>query len=340
MSAPPVTIHDVAEAAQVSISTVSNAMNRPGRVAAETRARVLEAADSLGYVPHAIAAHRARTARERIGVIAPFVTHSSYAARIQGILPVLGADSMEAIVFDHPSASRTPSPRLATLPFSGNLDGLVIMGVPVDTGLADRLLSRRVPTVLVDSRHPQFTSVVLDEDHGAATAAEHLVGRGYTRFVYVTEGQISQDFISQGKRRLAGFLRALADLGIDEEHVHRLTARAGDTHAGRLAADAILALAAGEGEKDRIGVLAGHDILAAGILAGLRGRHVDVPGRVGVMGWDGGELVEALGLTTMRQPLAESGRVGGERLISHMRDPKAPVERIVLTPTLVPGITT
>ncbi|WP_395639003.1 LacI family DNA-binding transcriptional regulator [Pseudolysinimonas sp.] len=332
----PVTIHDVAQAAQVSIATVSNAMNRPGRVAADTRTRVLDAADRLGYVPHAIAAHRARTARERIGVIAPFVTHSSYTARIQGILPVLGADHMEALVFDHPSASRSPSPRLATLPFSGNLDGLVIMGVPVDTGLADRLLTRGVPTVLVDSRHPQFTSVVLDEDHGAATAAEHLVGRGYTRFVYVTEGQISNDFISQGKRRLAGFLRALADLGVEEERVHRLTARAGDAHAGRLAADAILSLA----EKDRVGVLAGHDILAAGMLAGFRSRHVDIPGRVGVMGWDGGELVEALGVTTMRQPLAESGRVGAERLISHMRDASAPVERIVLMPTLVPGITT
>jgi DNA-binding LacI/PurR family transcriptional regulator len=332
----PVTIHDVARAAQVSISTVSNAMNRPGRVAADTRSRVFEAADRLGYVPHAIAAHRARTARERIGIIAPFVSHSSYASRIQGILPVLSADHLEALLFDHPSASRSPSPRLATLPFSGNLDGLVIMGVPMDTGLAERLLSRRVPTVLVDSRHPQFTSVVLDEDHGAATAARHLVGQGFTRFVYVTEGQLSNEFISQGKRRLAGFLKALADLGVGEDRVHRITARAGDSNAGRLAADAILSLA----EKDRVGVLAGHDILAAGMLAGFRSRHVDVPGRVGVMGWDGGELVEALGLTTMRQPLAESGRVGAERLISHMRDATAPVERIVLMPTLVTGITT
>lgn len=332
----PVTIHDVARAAQVSISTVSNAMNRPGRVAADTRSRVFEAADRLGYVPHAIAAHRARTARERIGIIAPFVSHSSYASRIQGILPVLSTDHLEALLFDHPSASRSPSPRLATLPFSGNLDGLVIMGVPMDTGLAERLLSRRVPTVLVDSRHPQFTSVVLDEDHGAATAARHLVGQGFTRFVYVTEGQLSNEFISQGKRRLAGFLKALADLGVGEDRVHRITARAGDSNAGRLAADAILSLA----EKDRVGVLAGHDILAAGMLAGFRSRHVDVPGRVGVMGWDGGELVEALGLTTMRQPLAESGRVGAERLISHMRDATAPVERIVLMPTLVTGITT
>lgn len=332
----PVTIHDVAREAAVSIATVSNAMNRPGRVAAETRTRVLEAADRLGYVPHAIAAHRARTARERIGIIAPFVTHASYIARIQGILPVLGADHIESIIFDHPSASRSPSPRLATLPFSGDLDGLVIMGVPMDTGLAERLLSRGVPTVLVDSRHPQFTSVVLDEDLGASTAAEHLVAQGYNRFVYVTEGQLSQDFISQGKRRLAGFVRALVGLGVEESRIHSITARAGDTQAGRLAADAILALP-GEG---RIGVLAGHDILAAGMLAGLRERNVDTPGRVGVMGWDGGELVEAFGLTTMRQPLAESGRVGAERLIAHMRDPKTPVERIVLSPTLVAGITT
>lgn len=332
----PVTIHDVAREAEVSIATVSNAMNRPGRVAAETRARVLEAADRLSYVPHAIAAHRARTTRERIGVIAPFVTYASYAGRIQGILRVLSEDHIEAIVFDHPSASRSPSPRLATLPFSGDLDGLVIMGVPVDTGLAERILSRELPTVLVDSRHPQFTSVVLDEDLGARIAAEHLLERGYEHFVYITEGQLSNDYISQGKRRLNGFLRALGERGVEESRLHYITARGGDTDAGQLAARAILRL----GGRARIGVLAGHDVLAAGVLAGLRAEGIDVPGRVGVMGWDGGELVEALGLTTMRQPLVESGRMGAERLVMRMRDASTPVERIVLTPELVPGVTT
>ncbi|WP_460776363.1 LacI family DNA-binding transcriptional regulator [Microbacterium sp. GXF7504] len=331
-----ITIRDVAREAGVSIATVSNAMNRPGRVSADTRTRVLDAADRLGYVPHAIAHQRARLGRKRIGVIAPFTTYPSYAARLQGILGVVGADRMEAIVFDHPSASRSPSPRLASLPFSGDLDGLIIMGVPVDTGLSSRILDRSLPTVLVDSTHPQFTSVILDESHGARLASEHLVAQGYERFVYVTEGQVSNDYISQGKRRLTGFVRALADCGVPESSVHCITARSGDVTAGRAAAGAIAGMAKGV----RVGVLAGHDTLAAGVLAGLRDLRVDVPGMIGVMGWDGGELVEALGLTTVRQPLVESGRTGAERLIARIQDADAPCERIVLMPALSIGSTT
>ena len=335
MSSGMVTIHDVARAASVSPATVSNAMNRPGRVSAETRARVLAEADRLGYVPHAIAAHRARTATSRVGIIAPFTTYPSFATRIQGALAVLGADHLEAIVYDHPSASRSPSPRLASLPFSGNLDGLVIMGIPIDTGLADRLLARGLATVLVDSRHPQFTSVVLDEELGAAQAADHLVTRGFDRFVYVTEGQRSNDYISQGKRRLTGFVNALRERDVPETAIHCITARSGDARAGHAAAEPIAALA----RDGRVGVLCGHDMLAAGVLSGLRARSVPVPDRVGVIGWDGGDVVEALGLTTVRQPLVESGRAGAERLVALLHNASAPVERVGLDPVLVPGIT-
>ncbi|WP_051208901.1 LacI family DNA-binding transcriptional regulator [Propionicicella superfundia] len=327
----PVTIRDVAREASVSVATVSNAMNHPKRVSAPTRERVLEVADRLGYVPHTIA-----NQRKRIGVIAPFVTYTSYAERLKGVLSVVGADRMEAIVFDHPSASRSPSPRLASLPFSGDLDGLIIMGVPVDTDLSARILNRELPTVLVDSGHPQITSIVLDETHGAKLAAEHLVSRGFERFVYVTEGQISKDYVSQGKKRLSGFLRALAERGVGEESVQLITARSGDVRAGHAAAEVVASMS----RTMRVGVLAGHDILAAGVLAGLRSTGIAVPDRVGVVGWDGGDLVEALGLTSVRQPLLESGRIGAERLIALIHDENAPVERVVLRPTLREGITT
>ncbi len=331
-----ITIHDVAREAAVSTATVSNAMNHPGRVAAETRAKVLEAADRLGYVPYAVASERARARRRRIGIVAPFSSYSSYAMRMRGVLAVVGADRMETIIFDHPSASRSPSPRLESLPFSGDLDGLVIMGIPVDAGLCDRLIDRELPTVLVDSFHPQLTSVVLDEAHGTRLVADHLVARGFDRFVYVTEGQVSTDYISQGRKRQAGFVQALSDHGVPDESIHRVRAKSGDVSAGRAAAEYLARLARG---GSRVGVLAGHDTLAAGVLAGLRDHHVAVPDRIGVVGWDGGETIEALGLTTVRQPLEQSGRIGAERLLARMDDARLPVERVVLRPSLHEGVT-
>ena len=69
-----VTIYDVASAAGVSISTVSNALNRPDRVSEKTRSHVLEIADTLGYVPKAEAVSLARKAMRRIGVLGPFTS--------------------------------------------------------------------------------------------------------------------------------------------------------------------------------------------------------------------------------------------------------------------------
>lgn len=295
---------------------------------------MLEAIEWLGYEPLVIAGTPSGTTR--IGVIAPFTTYTSFSERLKGVLQKFSADNIEPIVFDHPSASRSPSPRLASLPFSGNLDGLIIMGIPVDDELATRIIARRLPTVLIDNDHPLLTSVVIDEVYGAGIAVDHLVERGYERFVYITEGQVSNDYISHGRKRLTGFMKTLSERGISEDKVLRITARAGDVRAGEAATEVL----AEKALSHRIGVLAGHDALAAGVVAGLRTRGVDVPGRVGVIGWDGGDLVEALGLTTIRQPLGESGRLGAERLIAGLQDAETPVQRVGLRPILRQGVTT
>lgn len=330
------TIRQIAREAGVSPATVSNALNQPARVAAQTRRRVLEVADRLGYEPAAAGAMGVLTRRRRIGVIAPFSTYSSYAERFSGVLAAIGSDRTEAVVFDHPSASRSPSPRLATLPFSGLLDGLIIMGVPLDAEMAARLSERRLPTVLVDSSHPDFTSLVLDEAAGARLAAAELVSKGYERFYYVTEGQVSRSYVSQGRRRYQGFAAALGERGVPASRIRAITARAGDVRAGMAAAGAINA----DRRRARAGILAGHDALAAGVLREMRAMGVGVPAEVGVVGWDGGDVVEALGLTTVRQPLRESGRLGAERLVSLLERPGEGAERILLKPVLATGMTT
>lgn len=330
-----VTLRDVAREAGVSAATVSNAINRPARVAAETRTKVLKAANTLGYVPLS-GSLRPGGKRSRIGVIAPLGTYSSYGERLAGALSVLGAGRVDVLVYDHPSASRSISPRLAALPFSDDLDGLIIMGIPIDTEFCDLLLARRMCTVLVDSHQPKLSSITLNEAHGATLAAQHLLDRGFERFVYVTEGQLSQDFISHGRTRMSAFIRALTTLGVPEIHIQRVTARAGDAAAG----GSVAAHIASTKGKERVGVLAGHDLLASGIIRGLRQRGTNIPTEVGVMGWDGGDLVESLGLTTIRQPLAESGRLGAELLVAQLRNPQRPVEHVTLTPLLREGGTT
>lgn len=329
-----ITIYEVAEKAGVSISTVSNTLNRPARVAADTRARVLKVIDEVGFVPHEIAAHRARTSLERIGVIAPFTSYASFGTRLEGVLQELGDSGKELLIFDHESAARTPSPLLSSLPLSGRLDGLIVMGIPIDHSLAERLLERDLRTVLVDSHHPQFTSIVVDDERGGYSAGEHLVERGYEHFLYVSEGQVSRDYVSQGQRRTAGFIKAIVDAGFPKERVRRLDASS-DPAGGRNAAKTLLLK-----KSPPLGILAHHDLIAAGLVSGLREAGASVPGDYAVIGYDGGPLAESFGLTTIRQPLERSGALGLEHLLHRMANPALPTQTIVINVQLFKGSTT
>src|SRR3979490_1781451 len=126
MAEPPVaravTIYDVATRAGVSISTVSLALNAPTRVSEPTRARVLSAADELGFVPKADAVTRARRGVGRIGVIAPFSSCPSFGVRLNGVFAELRGQPLEVVVYDHTSAAEAPSPLLAGLPIVRRLD--------------------------------------------------------------------------------------------------------------------------------------------------------------------------------------------------------------------------
>jgi DNA-binding LacI/PurR family transcriptional regulator len=125
------TIYDVASRAGVSISTASHTLNRPQRVNADTR-------------------RRSR----------PFTSYASYTRRLMGIIKEAEGDATEIVVYDQESAASVTSPLLSSLPVTRRLDGLLIMGLPVDDVLAERLLAQNLPTVLIDSTRPEVDLVV------------------------------------------------------------------------------------------------------------------------------------------------------------------------------------
>ena len=143
MARQTVTIYDVAARAGVGISTVSNTLNKPDRVSPKTRKRVLDAAAELGFVPKSEAVSRARRGVGRIGVIAPFVSYNSYMRRLAGVLEVMNRNNLEVCIFDEESAAAKSSLLLSQLPLNSRLDGLIIMGIPLDDDAAQRLLDGR-----------------------------------------------------------------------------------------------------------------------------------------------------------------------------------------------------
>jgi LacI family transcriptional regulator len=309
------TIRDVADQAGVSISTVSLALNSPERVSDPTRRRVLAAVDALGFVPKAEVVARARRGVGRVGVLAPYSSYPSVARRLAGMLDAVGRRPIEVVLFDQESAARSSSPLLGSLPVTGRLDGIIVVSQPLDEAIATRLGELRLATVLVDVRHPGFDSVHTDDAAGGRLAAGHLLARGHRRFAFLGETQVSDRYVSPSQRRLSGFRAALAEAGLD--------AGVRLTHHGvgqaLVAARSLLS-------AEVTAVFTASDTLAAGVMRAAHELGLAVPADVAVVGFDDGDLAEALDLTTVRQPLEESGRTAMELLLRRLDTPGTPRE--------------
>ncbi len=329
-----VTIYEVAKRAGVSIATVSHALNRPERVNAATRDRVLDAVDELGFTPKSSAVSLARKGVGRIGVLGPFTAYPTYLSRLAGVLDACRDKNIDIVVFDESPDSSGTSPWLQTLPATGRLDGLLVMGAAVDDRAADRLLDRAMPAVLVDTVHQVFSSVNVDDDLGGYLLGRHLVDLGHDSFAFVSPAPPSADVVSPGEHRLQGLTRALSEGGHDVGEVTWLITE-DDLQGGREAVEDLLKL-----PKLPRAVVGHHDALAAGVIGGLRRAEIAVPQQVAVAGYDGLDLALAMGLTTVRQPLWETGRIGAQLLLDRLTGGEQTVQHIKLAPELVVGHTT
>ncbi len=308
-----VTIYEVAKRAGVGISTVSNTLNRPNRVAEATRRRVLAAADELGFTPKAQAVSLARKGVGRIGVIAPLTSYPSYMRRLAGVLQAIGGHHLEACVFDEESAASQTSLLLSSLPLTSRLDGIMVMGVPLGEDAAQRLLSSSIPTVLVDTVDARFSSVATDDEKSGRLAAEHLLALGHRDIAYVMEAHKPAEQPQQGARRLQAFETTLARHGISVDRVEVDYV----AHAIAEARNSARRLLSGPARPTAI---ASHDdLLAVGVLQAAHDLHLRVPDDLSVIGCDDGDLAQATRLTTIRQPFEESGRVATEILLGHLK---------------------
>ena len=205
LASSKVTIYDVAAKAGVSTSTVSLALNNPRRLRAATLSSVMAAVDELGFVPKHHAVARARQGVGRIGVAAPFTSFPSFALRLNGILRVAMREGLEVVVYDEESAAKS---RLVSLPITQRIDGLIVMSMPLEDPVADRLIEQRLPTVLVELGHPRFSSVTVDNAAGGRLVAELFTALGHERCAYLGHVQ-HYDYASQSASRLEGFRAGL-----------------------------------------------------------------------------------------------------------------------------------
>jgi DNA-binding LacI/PurR family transcriptional regulator len=173
----------------------------------------------------------------------------------------------------------------------------------------ERLRSARLPVVLVDAPHPAFPSIVVDDVDGGELATSHLIELGHRRIAFVGDKSPDPFRFASSRDRTRGYERALghAGIGLRPEYVREGTQ---SHHVARSIAIDLLRL-----PERPTAVFAASDIQALGVLDAARILGIRVPADLSVVGFDDIDISAYVGLTTVRQPLFESGRRGGELLL-------------------------
>lgn len=308
---------DVAEAAGVSVATVSRVLNGTGTVSAPLKRRVERVSEALGYRPnpHARALHTGRS--NAIGIAATYIG-GLFGQLFDALEAALTEEGYRLLVASGDGARDGELAILEDL-LERRVDGLLVFLEAVTDDDIVRLARRATPTMVLGRTVPELADRCLswDQRAGGALATQHLIARGHTRVAHITgpAGNL------HARQRRLGFVDAMRGAGLEVEPGWIVEA---DFHeaGGRDAMRALL---------DRSAFTAAfvsNDQMALGALNALWERGLRCPEDVSLVGFDDQPLASftAPPLTTVRQPLEHAGALAASRLLAEIRgeDPGTP----------------
>ncbi len=314
------TIHDVAIATGVSISTVSRAISRPEQVNAATRERVLAAAAALNYHPR-VAAQSLMSGRSMtLALLVPDITNPFYFDLIRGAQGQAAAAGYNQILIDTEESVELESHHISTS--AKGADGLVLAASRL-TAEALRAAAQTVPLVAVNRTTAGVASVVIDTPTGMSQAVDHLASLGHREVAYLSGPRSSWS----NSRRWRAVQLAARRTGLT---ARRLGPFPPTRATGAAAADAAVHVGV-------TAVIAFNDLIALGVLQRLLARGIDVPGDMSVVGCDdtfGADFCHPP-LTTVSAPIEQVGRLATDMLLEQLRPvsarPRAHTVPAVLT---------
>lgn len=307
-----VTIRDIARATGVSATTVSNVIHgKTNRVSAETTQKINETIKQLGYVPNMSARSLVSSSSKVIGFINHVITdensnfmedpfHSSSIGTIENILRKNGYYLMLRTV--------KTAEELVTFLQNWNVDGLFFTGIFKDK-FFESVDNLNIPVVLIDSyvHPPHICNVGLEDFTGSYQATCHLIENGHRNIGFaspsIKDGGVLQE-------RFLGYKAALAEHGIPfrKEHIFQQEM---DLQSCEIVSQNIIQF------PELTGLVVTADIMAAGIIRGLRMNGKQVPDDISIVGFDDINLAQLVTppLTTIHQDMNLKGRLAVDYML-------------------------
>jgi len=323
------TLRDVSEASGVSEMTVSRVLRNRGDVSAATREKVLEAARTLGYVPNKIAGALASQRVNLVGVVIPSLSNMVFPEVMTGISETLEGTGLQPVVgVTNYLPDREESVIYEML--SWRPSGMIVAGLEHSPAARAMLAQAGIPIVeIMDiDGDPVDHAVGISHHRAGRKMAEAIIAAGYKRIAFLGT-QMPNDF--RAKKRLQGFEGALSKAGlslVDREFYSGGSALL----KGREMTAAVLARS-----PDVDFLYYSNDMIGAGGLLYCLDQGLDVPGRIGLAGFNGVELLDGLPrkLATMDACRLEIGRRAAQIIAGQ----STATDKVELFPTLQPGDT-
>ena len=302
------TIRDVARRAEVSVASVSRALNGHANVHPDTRARVMEAAAALGYVPHAGARSLSLARTHSIGVVLPDLYGEFFSEIVRGMDRETTARGYHLLLSNMHADADLAAQAMRSM--RGRVDGLIVMAPQLDAIALDAALPRDLPVVLINAEAGTGRPLLrIDNRTGLDATVAHLAATGRRAPVHIAGQPANIDARERRQAFVAAMARHLPDAPV------RVVEGDFSEDSG---ARAVAALLAGDAPFDAL--VAANDMMALGALHALRAAGVDVPGAVAVTGFDDVPLARYLSLTTVRIDLVDLGSRAVARLVARLTD--------------------
>lgn len=315
-----VTIKDIARELDLSYSSVSLALNGDTRIKEQTRERVKSKAEEMGYRRNAQARALVMNKSEMVGFILPDIANPFFASLILGAEEIAFRRGYSLVICNTNWSSKLEAMHL-NLVIERKIDGILLVSCNEPNPTLEKVLSLELPVVFVSSPYPDAEAnfVGTDSEHGGYLAAKHLLDLGHRKFV-VVGGRFNSEAISQ---RFKGYERALGEYGIPLEE--------SDVYPGDFSVES------GCNSIKRIlseqhafsAVLAFDDLIAIGVMNGIRESGLRVPDDISVIGFDNIEAASFSGidLTTISMDKISMGRLAAEMLLDDLYCTDKPRDR-------------
>ncbi|MDW8802451.1 LacI family DNA-binding transcriptional regulator [Clostridium sp. A1-XYC3] len=324
----PASIKDVAKEAGVSIATVSRVLNDVDVVNEETKKKVLEAIDKLGYRPNIVARSLKTQRTKTIGIIIPDISSQIYPEIVRGAEDVANIYDYNLMLCNSDLDPEKEMEYLRVLR-EKMVDGVLYMSTSLEPSILELINKLQIPMVLIEttSKEGNIPSVTIDNEKAAFDAAEYLIKKGNKKIGYIGT---HEDAVNASALRYTGYKKALLEnnLKVDDKFAYFGGLKSQDGYEGMLS---IL-------EKDTVdAVFCASDEIAMGAINALRDKGMKVPEEVDVIGFNNiySAAIFYPKITTIAEPMYDMGSVGMRMLIKIINKQEVELKNYVLKHELI-----